>query len=78
MLAPKGRNFNRNVAEFGECVWYLKPKTKGKDKLKSRWESGIFLGIRDESAEVFIGTGNGVVRVRTIRRKGSEESIAVW
>jgi len=54
-------------------VWYLKPKSKGKDKLKSRWESGVFLGIRDESSDVFIGTDAGNVKVRTIRRKGSEE-----
>ena len=69
----RGRNFRRSIVEFGECVWYLKPKSKGKDKLKTRWESGVFLGIRDESAEVFIGTENGVVKVRTIKRKGSDE-----
>lgn len=31
----RGRNFRRKIVEFAECVWYLVPKTKGKDKLKS-------------------------------------------
>ena len=69
----KGRNFRKEIAEMGECVWYLIPKSKGKDKLRSRWASGIFLGIRDESTEAFIGTSGGVIKVRTMRRKGSRE-----
>ena len=44
-------NFNRKVAEFGECVWYLKPGTKGKYKWEERWGNGVWLGIRDESGE---------------------------
>ena len=24
----KGRVFRKEVAEFGECVWYLRPRTK--------------------------------------------------
>ena len=69
----KGRNFRKGICEFGECVWYLRPKSKGIHKLKSRWETGVYLGIRDESTEIFIGTEQGVIKVRTIRRKGSEE-----
>ena len=41
----KGRNFKKGVVDIGECVWYLKPKSKGKAKGRTRWESGIWLGI---------------------------------
>ena len=29
----RGRNFNRKITEFGECVWYLKARSKGRGKL---------------------------------------------
>ena len=58
--------------EFGESVWYLIPKSRGKNKIKSRWASGIWLGIREESGEAIIGTSKGVIKVRTVRRKGSD------
>ena len=47
----RGKEFNRMIAEFGECVWYLKAKTLGKDKYESRWDDGVWLGIREESGE---------------------------
>ena len=28
----KGRNLNRKIVEFGECVWYCKPRSAGKEK----------------------------------------------
>jgi hypothetical protein len=69
--SARGRPFNKEVVDFGASVWYLKPRTKGKMKLRSRWASGIWLGIREESGEVIIGTSEGVIKVRTVRRKGS-------
>ena len=50
------------------------PETKGLRKLSCRWDTGVWLGFRDESGEVFIGTPNGVIKVRTVRRKGSHEA----
>ena len=64
--------------KFGECVWFIRPKSKGKAKASSRWESGIWSGIRDESGEYIIGTSKGYVKVRTVRRKGSEEERWNW
>jgi len=69
----KGRSFNKKITEFGESVWYLKPKSVGKEKLRTRWATGIWLGVRDESNEIFIGTEEGVIKVRTVRRKGTHE-----
>ena len=65
----RGRNFKKEITEIGESVWYLKPKSRGKAKLRSRWSSGIWLGIREESGEVIIGT-NGGVRKGQIQRDG--------
>ena len=52
----RGKGFKGKWVEFGECVWYLKPKSAGKYKAESRWGQGIWLDFRDESGEVFIGT----------------------
>jgi hypothetical protein len=69
----KGREFAKSVTEFGECVWYMRNKTSRRGKLESRWESGVFLGIREESNEILVGTPKGVLKARTFRRKGSDE-----
>jgi hypothetical protein len=69
----KGREFNKEVAEFGESVWFLFLKSNGKNKMKSRWSSGIWLGIRDEAGEVIIGTEEGEIKCRTDKRKGTKE-----
>ena len=69
----KGRNFSKPICEIGECIWYCKSKTAGKNKARSRWESGIWLGIRDESGEVIVGTSSGVVKCRSVRRKPTHE-----
>ena len=69
----RGRKFKNATVEMAECVWYLDVGTEGIDKLETRWESGIWLGVRDESGEMIIGTKEGVIKVRTIRRKGTTE-----
>lgn len=66
----KGRTFRREIAEFGEKVMmYRIPHLKGKEKFEVRWSDGTYLGIRDESGEVRIGTKEGIIKVRVIRRK---------
>ena len=64
----KGKDFKRDVAEFGETVLYLKAKSKGVDKLDSRWEPAVWLGVIDSTGEVLVGTEIGVVRARDIKR----------
>ena len=63
----RGRTFKNAVVEFGECVRYLKPKSAGRDKLNTRWSTGVWLGVREESGEPLIGTAAG--KVRGIRRR---------
>ena len=65
----KGRDFNRYVAEFGECVWYLKSGSAGTNKFDPRWYEGVWLGVRDETGEAIVGTKDGVVKRRDFRRK---------
>ena len=62
----KGRKFNRNVAEFGENILYLKANSAGKSKFDARWLEGVWLGIRDESGESIVGTPEGVVKRRIL------------
>ena len=52
---------------------YLKAESVGKDKAESRWEEGIYVGIRDESGEMLIGTEKGIIKARSFRRYGREE-----
>ena len=44
----KGRAFKRDIHEFGEQVLYPKPGSGGKDKFDARWESGVFLGMKED------------------------------
>ena len=66
----RGKKFNRAMVEFGECIWYLKPGTKGKYKKDTRWANGVFLGVREESGEYVIGTPEGVIKCGSCKRKG--------
>lgn len=66
----RGRKFHKEVCEFGECLWSLKLQSVGVQKWTgSRWGSGVWLGLREESHEVLVGTTEGVIKVRTVRRK---------
>ena len=67
----KGRQVQKDTVEFGECVWYLKPRSVGKNKADVRWEDGVWLGVRDKSGEMCIGTDKGVIKVCSVRWKGS-------
>ena len=69
----KGRPFKKELVEFGECVLYSRPGSRGKDKLDPRWEEGIWLGVKDSSGETIIGTREGVVKVRDVKMKARKE-----
>ncbi len=61
--------FAKPVAEFGEYVLHAPAMSAGKDKFDARWKEGVWLGIRMESGESLIGTDEGVVKARVLRRK---------
>ena len=41
---------------------------KQPSRLVDRWLEGLFLGVQDKSDEVLIGTRDGVVKARTVKR----------
>ena len=55
------------MAEFGEGVVYVKAESVGKDKYNSRWEEGVFVGIREGPGEIIIGND------RAFRRRGYDK-----
>ena len=42
-------------------------------KLDVSWQDGVFLGYRSLSGEVIVGTADGVLRTRTVRRRPEEQ-----
>lgn len=65
----KGRPFSKKIAVLGESVHFLLPNSLGHDKLDSRWGSGIWLGVFEDSGEYLVGTRHGIIRCRTFKRK---------
>ena len=68
----KGREYRSELAEIGENIhWKLPPTHHG--KLEDRWRAGVFLGRRDLSDEILVGTPQGVETARSMRRRPEEE-----
>ena len=42
-------------------------------KLDISWQDGVFVGYRSLSGEVVVGTADGVLRTRTVRRRLEEQ-----
>ena len=59
--------------EFGEKVLFMK-KEKGKTlaKLRSKWDYGIFVGVRVRSNEIWVATREKTLKVRSVRRLPEE------
>ena len=65
----RGRKLQTDMLEFGECV-HFQPLDHAKlGKAELRWTDGVYLGIRLTSGEKLVGNGQGVFKVRSIRRK---------
>ena len=56
-------------SEFGEKVLLMKV-TKGKmmAELRSKWDCGIFVGMRPRSNEIWVATAERTWKVRSVRR----------
>jgi hypothetical protein len=75
----KGKPFRKALVPIGESVHY-QPLGRAKanrmeklNKLDNKWRDGIYLGIKDNTNEVFVGTNNGVFKVQSVRRKPEQE-----
>ena len=69
----KGRKLTSNMIEFGECVHFLPLKHLDSGKAEIRWRDGVFLGLKLTSGEKLVGTPEGVLKDRTVRRKLESE-----
>jgi hypothetical protein len=67
------KKFKRQLPEIGECVWFLRALSEGKDKLDTRWEDGVFAGVREESGEIYVMSSQGVRKVRAYKRRPEGE-----
>ena len=64
----KGKKATVLGIEFGEKLLYkVKAQTK-QEKINSRWEYGIFIGVRRRSGELWIAIKDKVFAVRSVRR----------
>ena len=60
-----GKIWKVQLPPFGESVEF---KKNTRHKLESRWERGVFIGVRTESTEKIVGTPQGVFVVQSVRR----------
>ena len=71
----RGSKSSRNIAQVGEKI-LLKPlKLSGhhRGNMEDTFLDGIILGMRLRSDEILVGTTNGVIKTRTLRRRVEEE-----
>ena len=54
--------------EFGEKLLYEVKPTAKLEKINSRWEFGIFVGVRRMSREVWLVVKGRVLSARSVRR----------
>ena len=63
-----GRNSSERHIEFGEKIFYYVPK-RARSKLCMRWRLGIYLGMAQNSNEIFVATVDGdVTKARSAAR----------
>ena len=60
--------------EFGEkLLWKVKNKSGKMEKLRPRWDHGIFVGVRPRSGELLVATRTGIRKTRSVLRIPEEE-----
>ena len=64
----KGKSASVLGLEFGEKLLWRKKAQAKLDKINSRWDFGIFAGVRARSGEFWVATKNGVFKARAVRR----------
>lgn len=67
------KSFKREMPEFGESIWFFKPGSASQDKLDERWGDGVYLGMIEESSELYIGKKKGIIKARTFARGGEAD-----
>ena len=47
----------------------MRAMSEGKEKLDTRWEDGVFAGVREKSGEIYVMSTEGVRNVRSYQRR---------
>ena len=68
----KGKVWKVELPPFGEVVEF---KRRTNSKLEARWETGVYLGVRDDTTEKIVGTKQGTFVVQSLRRKPEEDRV---
>ena len=70
----RGHDAHAPIAEFGQKIMYMTSKNTSKSapKADAKFQDGIWLGLRTRSDESIIGTPNGVIKAKTVRRLPEE------
>ena len=63
-----GKKPTQEFVPFGEEVLARQITTDPRNRMNPRYQCGVWLGMRNNSAECFIGHADGVFRAREIRR----------
>ena len=66
----KQKKFKGELVEFGEKIMYLKMGSKGVNKMDCRWETGLWVGMKDDSNESITSTKGGCLKTRDAKRFG--------
>ena len=66
----RGRPWRVPLPSFGESIEFMR---RTRHNLESRWEPGIFLGMRERTTEKIVGTKEGIYVVQSIRRRPEGE-----
>ena len=69
----KGKKATVLGLEFGEKVLYKVKQNSKQEKIRPRWEPGIFVGVRVKSGEVWIATTDKTFSVRSVRRLPTDQ-----
>ena len=64
-----GRHCQTPICPFGEHIqWKRQPNGVNSRKAETEWFDGVFRGVRPISCECIVGSSDGIVHCRTIRR----------
>ncbi len=71
----KGRESQRPIVQFGECVMFrpVKKNSDAMDKYEPRWLEGCWLGMVERSGEGIIHYNGEIVKCRSVRRRPLSE-----
>ena len=69
----RGRSVKRPICELGEQILYMPLKAGRGGKFDARFRMGTYLGTSSKNGESIVGTEEGAVGARTVRRLPAEK-----